>query len=1402
MISQTKSVNEKYSFCNDVRNRVPISITSARLNSAEVGLILRHMGCFTEKDEEQVQVDESTSSYDRQGKKPSMAPKDDASYFVLATTFAPKSIVRFLQTNAKEDDDFKVIPADAILLEVVQDSFRTLDSGTAEDEWDRDDMNIIVSRLLYWPSSIHEYSVFEDDDQHKNDAGNIWMSMLRALTLRTSNTEITDEEKQQQKLLKLKKIKRRIGITGLSISRQTDQSSEQEVDMDEVFGLVDRLGLNVDINLDPDLLTSRTVRNSTESRSCGEEGNLILSCLCNNGRVHVFSLIDLILRRYTERRLEDGILLEHNSFLNGFESFIFGDTIKTSLDENILPLTNPIITIHLSIHCIDVTEVTNQQASYNEENSNKLSSKNERFKNVIMKVEQQIDNYRPRIDFSSLDANIELSTLPDQTVNNIPFLCKSAFDYVVIGGMGDPKCMSTSIDLGSKLLRSRLKGGFVSFISTRYLSEARTVYLPFCPKIISPIVWNTVQFVIVLGHRVDQCVAIRVDSSSNFLHHDHSIDAATDYQHFAFLKKFYPVYISFYGLNEIDASSTFPISVSNASDAVPSIIICAIDEGDMNLQRFDLDDVIHDKRGRNTSNQQRLPGNVHIAARLNHRRFLRIPPSSFVELQFDNGLGSDIHANRQSIGCISSDGWILVSLELDEKRHLFYASFDGATAMEGAYYQEIAAMDYPEHRLRDKILNADLLTQISARHDPYSSSLTTSAKLNDTELVKGKEIFDKQNAIATFKLTSDKTIMITMRKSAVANGTTSSFDEIIKWLCYECDYLTAGRICLSLLNDNEGLLDLEHRALLSHGDNGEEACREGILDGIAAGSSHGFNLPRCASLKSSTTTKSLVDKKREREMTNISNTAIFCLVKGGSTLSHTLENFLGRNEFYGASSACRILVSSTKEDLKNFFAADITTAPYFLSRVNGHTLWPIRCLLRVASSRNFIDRALGMLNESIPDILRNRLHDEINRDDPTFELTVNLSMSIISMILASADNAASHLLNLVDTVTNQLYWVSLDDETRRSLSILHVHGRYPLLREFETRAWTLDLLQKVTKLKPCNDHIEINSFVKSEWLRDICTGVLCNAGCDLSHTILFTPALSTEGVKNMNMNENNMFRQMQEEEEDLYDYLEPAPQCGGIDFDLIIPALLILEKRQIHWLGNEKVPSQTILNIVCDLAGRYSLEEPKYSFDAVSAMKQCVEIGNPEAAANLIGGQNGLFLKCTYIVSKEFDIPIQEAERFLAGDFRSISCCKRKVVDDDSEFVLTNSHKSLLLLLEKHVMGIRKYGDFHCGDSRGRLNPIYAARTCLKTWLLLTTLYPSSGPWLERWLNGRLRLQTSDLSLNRLPHAAIAHALLWNSDLPDEEISTLAVSLKFSPRFLIHLAQIPCGIMEAQLTAM
>ena len=95
-------------------------------------------------------------------------------------------------------------------------------------------------------------------------------------------------------------------------------------------------------------------------------------------------------------------------------------------------------------------------------------------------------------------------------------------------------------------------------------------------------------------------------------------------------------------------------------------------------------------------------------------------------------------------------------------------------------------------------------------------------------------------------------------------------------------------------------------------------------------------------------------------------------------------------------------------------------------------------------------------------------------------------------------------------------------------------------------------------------------MVPSEWLREMCTGVLSNAGCDLSQTILFTPALSIEGVQSVGTDDDNMFKHLQEEEEDLYDYLTAAPGCGGIDFDIIIPAFLTLEDRRVHWLGNEK----------------------------------------------------------------------------------------------------------------------------------------------------------------------------------------------------------------------------------------
>eukprot|EP00978_Attheya_sp_CCMP212_P042822 scaffold268023_cov44-Attheya_sp.AAC.1 len=61
-------------------------------------------------------------------------------------------------------------------------------------------------------------------------------------------------------------------------------------------------------------------------------------------------------------------------------------------------------------------------------------------------------------------------------------------------------------------------GGFVTIVSLRYYSEAKTIFLPFVPIKLSPVAWNGMHFVIILGSASKAgssppAVAVRVDSS-------------------------------------------------------------------------------------------------------------------------------------------------------------------------------------------------------------------------------------------------------------------------------------------------------------------------------------------------------------------------------------------------------------------------------------------------------------------------------------------------------------------------------------------------------------------------------------------------------------------------------------------------------------------------------------------------------------------------------------------------------------------------------------------------------------------------------------------------------------------------------------------------------------------------
>jgi len=396
-----------------------------------------------------------------------------------------------------------------------------------------------------------------------------------------------------------------------------------------------------------------------------------------------------------------------------------------------------------------------------------------------------------------------------------------------------------------------------------------------------------------------------------------------------------------------------------------------------------------------------------------------------------------------------------------------------------------------------------------------------------------------------------------------------------------------------------------------------------------------------------------------------------------------------------------------------------------------------------------------------------------------------------------------------------------------------------------------------------------NGVLPSEWLQEICIGSLTNAGCNLLHLSNYLERRASssssppphqygdtshsladyeyndhdygdvhetkiDSTSQDNNDYNAMFRDYQDEEELLQNrILSTAPSTGGIDFDLLVPALLLLQRRgdgdggDYPWrtimmtaggitttrttIAPSSAPTdntitQSILNAACHLAGRQTLEEPYYAFDAGRVMRQCAMLENVLAASYLIGGHDGLILRCAHILlckdekeDRDNGIcigSVDEAENFLlhSGGCGGI-CVVRSVVrptqaqerydDGDSattahndgyddadndadledDFILTEGHRQLLWLLERYVLSVTKYGQFtttttalHDRDIRRGatgIDPVFCAQICLRAWIWLSSTSTTtrstdnnSGRWLADWLERRL-IGTTNSSTRR-----------------------------------------------------
>mmetsp|Transcript_35113 Transcript_35113/g.59613 ORF Transcript_35113/g.59613 Transcript_35113/m.59613 type:complete len:574 (-) Transcript_35113:56-1777(-) len=542
--------------------------------------------------------------------------------------------------------------------------------------------------------------------------------------------------------------------------------------------------------------------------------------------------------------------------------------------------------------------------------------------------------------------------------------------------------------------------------------------------------------------------------------------------------------------------------------------------------------------------------------------------------------------------------------------------------------------------------------------------------------------------------------------------------------------------------------------------------------------------------------------------------AVGCLIKGGATMSNTLEGFLARNKLYNAPRACLMLVGAissamSKEPapkLKLNKNGDIMSMLSTAETPTENLIWPVRCLIKMAVVRQCLPSVILMLNATIPNELRWRApKGQGLASSPRPSL--GLFLELVDIILESTEEATRLFLNMMDEESGpNPYWFSISDDTKLALSLVSIHGKHVMLEEPEVRSWCLGRLAEEIESPTDSAYNDGDGPLLSDgWLKEVVTGALCNAECNIG--LGLDAMLMKKSASQMSPSNGPEIACYRKDMLNVQELLIPHKHSCGLDFDLIISSLLILARRGCDWREGTQVSTQTLLNTVCGMAGRKTNTEPKFVFDSATVMRQCALSDNLQSAAFLIGGKKGLILECADLVVSNLAITVKDAE--LALFMGSLIELKGSVISiyggisapKESVFMPQYYHHHLLWLLEEHVLNVRIYGDF---DSTSRMNPVYAGRICFRAWYCLT--HPStrrrSAEWLEGWMRQKLQLTRGESPM-RLACAALVRTLLWADeaeglDLSDSnEEPLLAAVIGFGGQFMAELAQACCGLIQS-----
>jgi hypothetical protein len=407
------------------------------------------------------------------------------------------------------------------------------------------------------------------------------------------------------------------------------------------------------------------------------------------------------------------------------------------------------------------------------------------------------------INLPNFDATIEPSTIQYRTVRNRPTLCAPAFDYVAVGGdgarrfrrKGQKRAASNETFMGQSSkqeeesattrLESRqgippttrkdegsaesdgladvvskqkgtvvddweweyyhVPGGFVSFVSLRHYSESRTVFLPFRPKSMSPVVWDNKHFVVVLGEDPSQssssprAVAIRVDSCLPADHGELSDNSHSTLNSVSgsggYVRRFLPLEIDL-SLAQTESHQGYEpaslLSVSSMLTSPPAIVSCNLmndRKGSHGREGALL--CLHSLSGFKVQAREGIPDKIVVESHVQPGHFTFLPVETMAKA-------------KPKLWCISGQGWALAGSDGDDASSPHIMIWEGSTTSYGAYVTRLGDSN--------RIVNSDQLpSRTSTSHVLPTATLLLSAvptgnESATAEVSKGSESLETPNA--------------------------------------------------------------------------------------------------------------------------------------------------------------------------------------------------------------------------------------------------------------------------------------------------------------------------------------------------------------------------------------------------------------------------------------------------------------------------------------------------------------------------------------------------------------------------------------------------------------------------------------------------------------------------------